>query len=50
MYYKNIKGNGKIVNHYQLLKNYIYIYVSKLWFVTYHTYLHTNSLFNAGFY
>lgn len=32
MYYKNIKGNGKTVNHCQLLKNYIYIYVPKLWF------------------
>ena len=32
MYYKNIKGNGKIANHYQLLKNYIDIFIPILWF------------------
>ena len=32
MCYENIKGNGKIVNHYEFLKNYVHVYVPIPWF------------------
>ena len=41
MYCKNIKENGKIVNCYKLLKNYIHLHVSISGLITHHTYLHT---------
>ena len=31
MNFKNITGNGKIINHYKLLKNYIQLYVPIQW-------------------
>ena len=32
MYYKNIRGNCKIVNYYKLLKYYTHLYVPIPWF------------------
>ena len=55
MYYKNIKRNGKIVNHYKLSKNYIPLHVPISWLLTIIIYTQTKHvkkstcLLNAGF-
>ena len=55
MNFKNIKGNGKIINHYKLLKNYVQLYVPIQWsgylpYLPMHKHAKKSTyLFNAGF-